>query len=184
MPGGSGGRTASKEVSGSLWTAESRAPALTCTDCCSKIYALERRRNKAASWGSPFILTWPVLHCFLCFFSVLTIVWFMALQHGLFQSYGWGWWDWWCCSVCMAQTRKISLNLAETFSGIHGGSWRAGSTTLEDSGGFFCVKNGPLRRSETLSKSDSICWALPLSCFFLDFTFSPRRAKDIYRNIQ
>lgn len=31
------------------------------------------------------------------------------------------------------KTRKIALNSAETFSGIHGGSWRAGSVTLEDS---------------------------------------------------
>lgn len=31
------------------------------------------------------------------------------------------------------KTQKISLNLAETFSGIHGGSRRAGSMTLEDS---------------------------------------------------
>lgn len=36
---------------------ECRAPAVILGDCFREIYALERRRNKASSWGSPFILT-------------------------------------------------------------------------------------------------------------------------------
>lgn len=169
-----------KEVSDSLWTAESRAPALTCTDCCSKIYALERRRNKAASWGSPFILTCPVLHCFLSFFwanhhvihgaSAWTpsklwpgMMGLMVLQ----RMHGW-------------KLRKYSLTWLRLLVGSMEARGELGLWLLR----ILCVWNGPLRRSETLSKSDNLCWALPLLLFFLDFTFSPQRAKDIYRNIQ
>lgn len=168
-----------KEVSGSLGTAESRAPALTCTDCCSKIYALERRRNKTASWGSPFILTWPVLHCFLCFFWAnhhvihgasawtpsklwLGMMGLMVLQ----RMHGW-------------KLRKYPLTWLRLLVGSMEARGELGLWLLR----ILCVWNGPLRRSETLSKSD-VCWSLPLLFFFLDFTFSPQRAKDIYRNIQ
>lgn len=127
-------------------------------------------------------LSWPdpVLPCFLCFFwanhhvihgaSAWTpsklwpgMMGLMVLQ----RMHGW-------------KLRKYSLTWLRLLVGSMEARGELGLWLLR----ILCVWNGPLRRSETLSKSDNLCWALPLLLFFLDFTFSPQRAKDIYRNIQ
>lgn len=148
--GSSGGRMWGKRYWFVVNCRESRVPALTCRECFSKIYALGRRRNKAASGVHP--LSWPDLFfiAFYDFFSVLTTMWLMALQHGLFKSYGWGWWDWWCFSLSVWNLWKYPLTWL-TFGEVHGDSRSAGSMTLEDSSVYWMDRSGNLKHIPNLT---------------------------------
>lgn len=64
------------------------------------------------------------------------------------------------------KTRKIALNSVETFSGIHGGLWRAGSMTLEESS-----LNG-MDHAEDLKHFPNLAAFAGLSHYCASFLFS------------